>query len=202
VPAQAELAAARLRLRARTLADLEANLAMDLDPAVYRFIFLRGPPDPAVHRAALTERIASGWPERGGLWVVDWRARPGFLGWCGLFPLEDSGLIEIGYRYVRAAWGRGVATEAGRTVLDHGFCALGLDPIVAVAAPENAASRRVLEKLGLEYRGLCFHYGQDLAFYELSRGAYLAQDPGGTPEGRPAHADERADPAAPCVPET
>ena len=174
---------------------------MDLDPEVHRFIFLRGAPDPVAHRAALTERIASGWPERGRLWVVEWRDRPGFLGWCGLFPLEDSGLIEIGYRYVRAAWGRGVATEAGRTVLDHGFGVLGIDPIVAVAARENTASRRVLEKLGLSYRGLRFHYGLDLPFYELSRSAYLAQRSSSHPERRRARAEERADPAASALPE-
>ena len=191
MPPQPELATARLRLRPRTPADLEANLAMDLDPEVYRFIFLRGAPDPVAHRAALAQRIASGWPERGGLWVVEWRERPGFLGWCGVFPLEDSGLIEIGYRYIRAAWGRGVATEAGRTVLDHGFRALGFDPIVAVAVPENTASRRVLEKLGLGYRGLRFHYGFDLAFYELRRSAYLT-------ERRRA----RADPTASAVPDS
>jgi RimJ/RimL family protein N-acetyltransferase len=178
---QAELATERLRLRPRTLSDLDANLAMDLDPEVYRFIFLRGPPEPAAHRAILAERIASGWPERGGLWVIEWQGQPGFLGWCGVFPLEDSGLIEIGYRYLRAAWGQGVATEAGRAVLDHGFRSLGLDPIVAVAARDNTASRRVLEKLGLGYRGLRFHYGFDLAFYELSRAAYLARSPGGKP---------------------
>jgi len=198
---QAELATARLRLRARTPGDLEANLAMDLDPEVHRFIFLRGPPDPAAQGAALSERIASGWPERGGLWVVEWRAKPGFLGWCGLFPLEDSGLIEIGYRYVRAAWGEGVATEAGRTVLDHGFRSLGLDPIVAVAARENTASRRVLEKLGLGYRGRRFHYGAELAFYELRRSVYLAQADAIVPERRRARADERADPAVSARPD-
>ena len=67
-----------------------------------------------------------------------------------------------------------MATEAGRAVLDHGFRALGLDPIVAVTRRENLASRHVLEKLGLAYRGLRFHYGLDLAFYELSRREYLA----------------------------
>jgi RimJ/RimL family protein N-acetyltransferase len=169
-----ELATARLRLRSRTLDDLDDNLAMDLDPEVHRHIFLHSPPDPEAHRAGLRERIASGWPQQGGLWVVEWRAQPGFLGWCGLFPLEASGLIEIDYRYVRRAWGQGVATEAGRAVLDHGFRALGLDPIVAVTRRENLASRHVLEKLGLAYRGLRFHYGLDLAFYELSRGEYLA----------------------------
>jgi RimJ/RimL family protein N-acetyltransferase len=173
VSPQPELATARLRLRPRTLADLEANLAMDLDPEVHRFIFLQGPPEPVAQRDALVRRIESGWPERGGLWVVEWREQPGFLGWCGLIPLEDTGLIELGYRYVRTTWGQGVATEAGRMVLDHGFRSLGLDPIVAVAHPDNRASRRVLEKLGLRYQGLRPHYGLDLDFYAMTRAEYL-----------------------------
>ncbi|HSA83179.1 MAG TPA: GNAT family N-acetyltransferase [Geminicoccaceae bacterium] len=175
---QPELATARLRLRPRTLDDLEANLAMDLDPEVHRQIFLHGPPDPATHRAELRDKIASGWPQDGALWVVEWRTQPGFLGWCCLIPLEDSGLIEIGYRYIRAAWGRGVATEAGRAVLEHGFRTLGLDPIVAVTHPDNRASQRVLEKLGLRYLGLRFHYGINVAFYEQPRADYLAAEAG------------------------
>ena len=143
----------RLHLRPRTLDDLEDCLAMDLDPMVHRYIYLDGPPEPAVHREELKRRLSSGWPRRGAVWVVEWRERPGLLGWCGLFPLEDTGLIEIGYRYVPAAWGRGVASEAGRAVLDHGFRVFAFDPIVAVAHPDNTASRRVLEKLGLRYEG-------------------------------------------------
>jgi RimJ/RimL family protein N-acetyltransferase len=169
-----ELATARLRLRPRTLADLEANLAMDLDPEVQRYIFIHGPPDPAAQRDALTRRIESGWPPQGGIWVVEWRDRSGFLGWCGVIPLEDSGLIELGYRYIRAAWGRGVATEAAKAVLEHGFGTLRFDPIVAVTHPDNRASQRVLEKLGFRSEGRRFHYGADLAFYRLTRRAYLA----------------------------
>lgn len=168
------LETARLRLRARILADLEANLAMDLCPEVHRYIYIHGPPDEAAHRAELTRRIRAGWPERGGLWVVEWRDEPGFLGWCGLLPLEGTGLIEIGYRYVPSARGRGVATEAARAVLDHGFRTLGFDPIVAVTHPDNLASHRVLEKIGLREEGLAHHYGADLPFYRLTRGAYLA----------------------------
>ena len=167
------LSTPRLRLRPRTIADLDACIAMDLDPEVHRFIYLDGPPDSERHRRHLQARIASGWPREGGIWVVEWQDAPGFLGWCGLFPLEESGLIEIGYRYVRTAWGRGIASEAGRAVLDHGFRDLGIDPIVAVTHPDNRASRRVLEKIGLKARGRAFHYGRSLAFYHLSRADYL-----------------------------
>ena len=115
-------------------------------------------------------------PAQGGLWVVEWRREPGFLGWCGLFPLEDFGLIELGYRYVRAAWGQGVATEAAVAVLDHGFLALGLDPIVAVTHPDNLASRRVLEKLGFGHEGRARYYGSEVAFYRLTRIDYFPSD--------------------------
>jgi RimJ/RimL family protein N-acetyltransferase len=168
----------RLRLRPRTMADLDACVAMDLDPEVHRFIYVDSPPERMEHRAQLHARIASGWPAAGGIWVVEWQHAPGFLGWCGLFPLEDSGLIEIGYRYVRSAWGQGIATEAGRAVLDHGFRVLGLDPIVAVTHPANLASQRVLEKIGLKRRGAALHYGQSLSLFELRREEFLAADAG------------------------
>ena len=68
--AHAVLTTERLRLRPRTMADLEACVAMDLDPQVHRFIYGHRPPEPAQHRAHLRQRIASGWPAQGGVWVV------------------------------------------------------------------------------------------------------------------------------------
>lgn len=168
-PSQATLSTARLNLRPRTRDDFDACLEMDLDPEVGRFLYPFGPPTRAEREAALEKQMAGDWPPIGGTWAVEWLGEPGFLGWCGLFPLEDSGLFEIGYRYTTAAWGRGVATEAGARVLEFGFRDLGLDPIVAVAHPNNAASHRVLTKIGLKPGGLRFHYGLDLAYFELAR---------------------------------
>jgi RimJ/RimL family protein N-acetyltransferase len=163
----------RLRLRPRTLDDVDASLAMDLDPQVHRYIFAK-PPDPGHWRARIVAHITSGEPRIGGLWVVERRDEPGFLGWCGLFPLNYSGLIEIGYRYVPAAWGQGIGSEAARAVLDHGFRALALDPIVAVTHPDNRASQRVLEKIGLRAAGEAYYYGEWLRFFRLKRSQYLA----------------------------
>jgi RimJ/RimL family protein N-acetyltransferase len=163
----------RLLLRPRTLEDVDANLAMDLDSRVHRYILAKAP-DPDPWRARIIAQIASGWPPTGGIWVVERQSEPGFLGWCGLFPLGHSGLIEIGYRYVPAAWGRGVASEAARAVLEHGFRALALDPIVAVTHPDNRASQRVLQKIGLLPSGEAFYYGQWLRFFRLTRAQYLA----------------------------
>ncbi|MCB9948000.1 MAG: GNAT family N-acetyltransferase [Rhodospirillaceae bacterium] len=164
----------RLRLRPRSLDDLEANLAMDMDPRVHRYIWPDGPPDRQERLAQLREQYGTDQPHPRAIWTVEWADRPGFLGWCGVFPLEDSGLIEIGYRYIAAIWGQGVGTEAAREVLDHGFRAMAIDPIVAVAHPDNRASRRLLEKIGLEPAGTAFHYRQWLAFYRLNRRDYLS----------------------------
>ncbi len=76
---------------------------------------------------------------------------------------------------MRATWDRGFATEAAAAVLDHGFRARALDPIVAVSDPDNAASHRVLHKIGLRAQGRARHYGRELAFFELRRDEFLAR---------------------------
>jgi len=170
---QPEFSTARLRLRPWRLDDLEFCVTMNMDPDVGRYLFPHGPPVEAEQRRAWREKITSGWPEQGGIWAVEWARKGEMLGWCGLFPLEESGLIEIGYRYVTAAWGRGVATEAATRVLEHGFRTFAFDPIVAVTHPDNTGSQKVLQKIGLCPSGLQFHYGLDLSFFSLSRDQYL-----------------------------
>ncbi|MDP6833010.1 MAG: GNAT family N-acetyltransferase [Alphaproteobacteria bacterium] len=170
---QPELSTARLHLRPWRLDDLEFCVAMNMDPEVGRYLFPHGPPVEAEQRRAWRERITSGWPRQGGIWAVEWAGKGTMLGWCGLFPLEDSGLIEIGYRYITAAWGQGVATEAAVEVLDHGFGEFAFDPIVAVTHPDNTGSQKVLRKIGLRPGGLRFQYGMDLSFFSLNRGDYL-----------------------------
>ncbi|MCG8509506.1 MAG: GNAT family N-acetyltransferase [Rhodospirillales bacterium] len=164
----------RLILRPRVLADLDANMEMDRDPDVNRFIWGDSPPDWKAHREELIRRISSDWPSEGGLWAVERKTQPGFIGWCGLFPLEDSGFIEIGYRYSRAAWGQGIATEAAQKILEHGFERLNIDPIVAVTHPDNVRSQHVLKKIGLRRVGMAFHYGRNLSFFRLDAVDYRA----------------------------
>ena len=163
----------RLYLRPSRPADLEDFLAMDCDPAVARYIW-GTPPDPAERRVELEKRLRPDDSRIGGHWTVVETATAEFLGWCGLMPLEETGLIEIGYRYLPKAWGRGVATEAAAALLDHGFRASGFDPIVAVSHLENLASHRVLQKIGLERQPDGVHYGVTVAVFSLSRAGYLA----------------------------
>lgn len=147
---QPEFTTARLRLRPRTLADTDACLAMDREPGVTRH--LDGPwGDPAAHRAFIEARTRGPWPPGLGYWaVLDAAGVEAFLGWVLLIPEDGTGPeVEIGWRLRPAAWGRGLATEAARPLLRHGFETLALPRIVAGIAAENTASLRVAAKLGL-----------------------------------------------------
>lgn len=96
------------------------------------------------------------------MWTVEEKATRAVVGVAGLMPVEKKGPeIEIGYHFRKDRWGRGYATEVARACLDFGFDR-GLRRIVGLVAPENAASRRVLEKCGMTYEGRAHHYEMEL----------------------------------------
>ncbi len=169
-----EILTARLRLYPPCLADLEAHIAMEQDPAVMRYV--HPPKPPASLRADYRAKIEAGWPPVGAIFYVAWRSRPGFLGWVGLYPMEEKegGLPELGYIYRPEAWGQGVATEAAAAVLDYGFGTLGLDPIIALTDPDNHASQQVLTKIGLKASGTRQAYGGIGSYFVARRSDWLA----------------------------
>jgi ribosomal-protein-alanine N-acetyltransferase len=162
---------ARLRLRPLTLEDVDAHHAgIGSDAGV--------PWDHRVRTREQTEEVVrrrvGHWRDHGfGLWAVEWRESGEFLGEAGLQHFDGTHEIEVGYYLARAAWGRGVATEAGRAALRHGFEVLDLRTIVAVVRPENEGSKRVLAKLGLRFRGHEDHYGiEGTEVWQLDREAW------------------------------
>lgn len=149
----------RIFLRPRTLADLDDCMAMDRDPEVTRHV--DGPwNDPVAHRRFVVDRITRAYPDGLGYWSIFERDKPTrFVGWVLLIPEDASGPeIEIGWRLVRDAWGRGIASEAARIVVAHAFDTVGLDSIVAGIAEGNTASQRVAEKLGMKREGFADGY--------------------------------------------
>ncbi|WP_321336825.1 GNAT family N-acetyltransferase [uncultured Cohaesibacter sp.] len=162
----------RLIMRARTLDDLDACLAMDLDPEVVKYI--RPTPPEAEHRIFLHESITRHYGDGLGFWSVFEKTigkREGsFVGWVLLVPLAGEGPeVEIGYRFVQRAWGKGYATEAASAIRDHAFRKAGLEAICGVTAPNNAASQHVLQKVGLSRKGTRLAYGLDLPFFLLEK---------------------------------
>jgi len=89
-----------------------------------------------------------------GPWAVVEKETQKLIGYCGLFYFPDicgSPEVEVGYRLVRRKWGQGFATEAASVVRDYAFEKLSLQRLIALIDPENTASIRVAEKLGMIY---------------------------------------------------
>jgi RimJ/RimL family protein N-acetyltransferase len=76
------------------------------------------------------------------------------IGLCGICTLSGSEQAELWYLLRPDVWGHGLATEAARQMLEFGFGELNLHRIWATCVPENTASLRVLEKLGMRREGL------------------------------------------------
>ncbi len=163
----------RLALRPRTLADTDACIEMDGDPEVTRFI--PGPwNDAAAHRGFVVERTRGPYPPGLGYWSVLHVERDNaFLGWVLLIPADTiGGAIEIGWRLVRAAWGKGYATEAARPVLTHAFTRPNVERVTADIAPNNIASIRVAEKLGLRPQTTTLRAGAPHVHFSMTRSAF------------------------------
>lgn len=87
------------------------------------------------------------------VWAVRLKSEDRLAGIVGLAPGKGGGPPELGYWYGRPYWDRGLATEAGRAVVDHALDAMGLAALHAGYFEANAASGRVLRRLGFEEIG-------------------------------------------------
>lgn len=166
----------RLLLEPITTLHEEDLLALDSDPAVMRYIL-----DGSIRddREVLRKRIVliqEGYEKRPGYGLLAAREKRtgNFIGWVTLQPLDGREEIEVGYRLAKAFWGQGYATELGRELMRHGWETMGLQKIVGITHPENKASQRVLEKLGLERVGTDQAYGMDVLRFEATRPARTA----------------------------
>jgi ribosomal-protein-alanine N-acetyltransferase len=76
-----------------------------------------------------------------------------FIGWCGLKNFPETNEVDLGYRFMKIHWGKGYATEASEACLKYGFEILNLPRIIAKAMPDNTGSIKVMQKLGMSFRG-------------------------------------------------
>jgi RimJ/RimL family protein N-acetyltransferase len=157
----------RLRLRPASIGDLETWHAISRDAEQAWFGETRSTLEDA--RANLEKQVRH--QERHGfaLWAVELRQTGEMIGVTGLRHLADGPEVEVGYRFLERCWGNGYATEAARASIAFGFDELGLERIVAVALPDNRASRRVMEKCGLTFVGVTHVYGYPHVKYAIAQ---------------------------------
>ncbi|WP_148616005.1 GNAT family N-acetyltransferase [Nocardioides rubriscoriae] len=153
-PTTPTLPTARLRLRPFTDADAADLVALHSDATVLRY--WDSPPwrDPARAEVFLAtcRRVAE---EGSGIRLVVAHGSDGaFLGWCGVSGWNpDFRSARLTYCLRERAWGQGYATEAARALLAWAFDTLPLNRVQAEVDTRNAASARVLEKLGFAREG-------------------------------------------------
>ena len=86
-----------------------------------------------------------------GMYLVTLNGDATPIGICGLLKRDQLEHPDIGFALAEEYWGMGYAIEAARAVMDYGLTSLGHSRIVAITSAANAASIRLLEKLGLRY---------------------------------------------------
>lgn len=147
------LETARLTLRRFTVDDVDALVDLDSDPEVMHFI-TGGLPTP---RAEIEDVVLPYWlayydrPAMHGFWAAEDRTSAEFLGWFHLRPGDGrpDDEPELGYRLRRSDWGRGLATEGSRALIDLAFKHAGARRVVAETMVAHLSSRRVMENAGM-----------------------------------------------------
>lgn len=144
----------RLILRLQTYADAPSLVELNSDPDVVRYTGNGPLANEAEARKLLEDLVFPQWQKyKMGRFSVTLKDGT-FIGWCGLKFLKETNDVDLGYRFMKKYWGKGYATESSRAVLDYGFKTLNLDRIIATAMPENTDSLKVMQKLGMTFRGL------------------------------------------------
>ncbi len=142
----------RLVIRSVTLADIEnVASAWRLDA---------GPIPLAEAEQKITRMRSNHAQNRPGRLVhlclaIILKATGAFIGWCGLDHLDQTRMDPALFYLLQSSyWGKGLATEAARALLHYAFTQLNLASLHGGAAPDNLASKRVMEKIGMQYAGL------------------------------------------------
>ncbi|MEO8357457.1 MAG: GNAT family N-acetyltransferase [Chloroflexota bacterium] len=140
-----------LILRHLVMDDLNNLFALYSDPEIRRYF-----PEGVLNLDDTREELEwhmNGHPRHPelGLWATIHKETGKFIGRCGLLPWEIDGKLEVEIAYLldKAFWHQGLATEAAQGILKYGFEKLNLSRLICLIDPDNIASQRVAERIGM-----------------------------------------------------
>ena len=163
------LSTPRLHLRRYTPGDVDALHAIWIDPDVRRYLW----DEQVIPRSTALEVVQAALESASTLDFGQWmltthRDEP--VGFCGFRPFEPrDDEAELIYGLLPCWWKRGLAVEAATAALDWAFDERGLSRVVAATDPPNAASVRVMERLGMRFWKRDLFHGLETVFYVLDR---------------------------------
>lgn len=142
----------RLVLRRLRASDAEFILRLVNEPSWLEFIGDKGVRNLEDARDYILNGPVKMYERFGfGLYLTELKTNGVPIGMCGLIKRDTLQDVDIGFAFLPEFWGRGYAYEAASAVLDHGRRTFGLKRIVAITAPGNDSSIRLLEKMSLRF---------------------------------------------------
>ncbi len=161
----------RLRLRPYRTADLDHLAGLYGDPEVARYTKL-GRLDRAQAETTLDGYLRH-WRDKGyGIYAAHLKETGDFAGEGGYFTLQDWNETALRYALHKRHWGGGLATELAGALVDQAFGGLGFARLVSVVETHNAASHRIMAKLGLTLERRVQVSKTEICVYALTRAAW------------------------------
>lgn len=161
-------------MRPLQFSDLDALAAIWADPEVTRFLPSQGMPISRENTEKSLKSFIEHWQYKGyGIWAIVENVSSQTIGYCGLRYLDEMKEVEVLYGLARIYWGRGIVTQAAKVAVAYGFNVANLDKIIAMALPDNIASRRVIEKTGLHYEKQIHMFNLDVLYYSLKAESFI-----------------------------
>lgn len=162
----------RLVMRMFRADDFDAYARMLADPEVTRYLNEGLPLDRRAAWRNMLYQVGHWAVCEYGNWAVEEQATGRFVGRVGLAHPEGGPGHKLGWTVAREQWGRGYATEAARRALDYAFAELpACERVVASIDPDNAASIKIAERLGMRLEGRGELCGRETLIYGVARGA-------------------------------
>jgi RimJ/RimL family protein N-acetyltransferase len=151
----------RLNLRWLSTDDAEFILELLNEPSFLRFIGDKGVRTLDDARDYILKGPVDMYNRLGfGLYLTELKESGAPIGICGLIKRDGLEDVDIGFAFLPKFWAKGYAYEAAAAVMAYGKTVLGLKRIVAITSPDNYASARLLEKLGLRFERM-IHLSKD-----------------------------------------
>lgn len=162
----------RFNLREKLHIDAKDMYLLNADPEVIKYT--GDPPFKDEAEALAFIKSYDHFDKNGfGRWVIVDKKTNEYYGWCGLKKHED-GMIDLGYRIKKEHWGKGIASETAAACLEYGFKVLDIKEIVGRSDSANAASIRILEKIGMTFwkKDTCEGI-ENSVWYKIDKASYL-----------------------------
>ena len=142
------------RLTLRHLNETDGDFIFRLlnEPSFLEFVGDKGVRTIEDAKTYISDGPMASYSEHGfGLYLVERSADGAPIGMCGLLKRDTLDDVDIGFALLPEFWSQGYAVEASQAVLGSARTAHGLDRVVAITAQHNAASKRVLERIGMHF---------------------------------------------------